>query len=430
MLCQAPAYSNFPHHPPITDPRRVTSNPEEARHHERQGEMRQVNPPIGRFNDVQGRVPQQRYLPSTELLEKIHPGSTNRGNWHSDPASNPNHSYHSDPAFRGNELAIPPRGLPGPYTYGYPPPVSLEDRRRNSLLAHPRGKKNPSKRLSDDARKGGFGTNGRRHSSNAGFVNQFEACPPVYSPQAMQSPLTTPQTAAFQPNSIDGSRYTEQSRVYPSYSQLSNQHDTAPPQYAYDIGQTSSVPPHLGEVPRYVSNPYVYGAEQSSAQASHLPFERARDRNASTACLNEQRQVSDSMNSPVCHENTSSVTRRGLPASSQDGEATASSNQMPHHKANSQVSKSLPSRTVVLEPPSSPYKRVPQIHPAKRPNSHKEHYGYEGPDAWIGNIPSSMDKATVKAMLAPCVGLIDVGELTIAQEVPIAHTYATLVMSL
>lgn len=162
MLSQASRFTKIFLQRPAFPTSRVISNPEKSQVRQRSGPARQIPPPIDHFPTPQGRYPQQRLTSSTEILEHIHPGSTNRGDFHSDPTRNTSNSPYID-----YNMAFPSRGLPGPFSYTSLPRVSLPERQRNyNSGALPKGKKNPAKKSSDDARKAGYGESSRRHSSN------------------------------------------------------------------------------------------------------------------------------------------------------------------------------------------------------------------------------------------------------------------------
>lgn len=161
IFSQAPMFTNIPPQQPHISNPRVTSNQEKSQVRQRQGPARQIPPFMNQFPIPRGRYPQQRLTPSTEVLENIHPGSTNRGDFHSDPTMNTFNLPHID-----YNVAIPSQGLSGPFSYASLPRVSLSERQRvHNPGAQPRGKKNPAKKSSDDARKAVHGGSSRRHSS-------------------------------------------------------------------------------------------------------------------------------------------------------------------------------------------------------------------------------------------------------------------------
>ena len=137
---------------PATAPRvslnapRATSNPDRHPSHLGPDHTRQIPPPDVQLTGLTGQLPLPRFTGATELLEHIVPGATSRGDFHSDPLATLERPYPD------TITAIPSRGIPGPYGYVTGRPVPLDDRLRNFSGNVPRGKKNPIKRSSDDAR--------------------------------------------------------------------------------------------------------------------------------------------------------------------------------------------------------------------------------------------------------------------------------------
>ena len=413
-LPSAPAYTNFPHNPAMFDERRVISNPEQAKQHERQGEIRQVNPPIGRFNDVQHRVPQPRYGPSTELLETIHPGSTKRANWHSDPALNSDNLYRHEPPFRGSEVAIPSRGLPGPFNYGYPPPVSLEHRRRNIYSDYSKGRKNPSKRLSDDARRAGLGSDIRRQPSNPGWPNRVEAFPQVQSPHMYPSALPVPHTAPLSANVASSYRYPSMSHKHSTYGQLSNMQDVGPSGYTNHTIQPSGTASHDGQVSRYVSNPFAEHSEQTTTQDSLLlpPESRA----LASPYQQQTQQIQDSMTGLMSHENSFPNATGALPTSTQIMDLNASGDKIPQVQTPTKIPGSVASKKQGLG--TYPSSGAEVLHKKQSNRSIKGGPSFQQQDkepeigciVWVGNIPIHMNRTTIHRMLSQCAGFLNVSE--------------------
>ena len=160
---------------PATAPRvasnapRATSNPERHFSHSYPDHTRQIPPPDALFTGHTGRLPLPRLTRATELLEHIVPGATTRGDFHSDPLATLGRPYPD------TIVAIPSRGFPGPYGYFAGGPVPLDDRGRKFIGNVPRGKKNPIKRLSDDARRQYDADTGHRSLPNSGTSHEYPA---------------------------------------------------------------------------------------------------------------------------------------------------------------------------------------------------------------------------------------------------------------
>ena len=146
---------------------RATSNPD--RHPSQFGpdHTRQIPPTDVQFTGPTGQLPLPRFTGATELLEHIIPGATSRGDFHSDPLATLARPYPD------TIMAVPSRGIPGPYGYVTGRPVSLDDRLRNFSGIVPRGKKNPIKRSSDDARTQYDAATGHRSLQNREAPRQY-----------------------------------------------------------------------------------------------------------------------------------------------------------------------------------------------------------------------------------------------------------------
>ena len=156
---------------------RATSNPERYLFQSLPHHTRQIPPPSAPFAGQVGRLPLPRLTGATEVLEHIVPGATTRGDFHSDPLTTLVRPYPD------TMMAIPSRGLPGPYGYFASGPVPLDDRGRKFSGNMPRGKKNPIKRSSDDARRQYDADTGHRSLPNSGTSHDYPASSSQSCPQ-------------------------------------------------------------------------------------------------------------------------------------------------------------------------------------------------------------------------------------------------------
>lgn len=148
---------------------RATSNPERHLFQSYPDHTRQIPPPDALFTGYTGRLPLPRLTGATEILEHIVPGATTRGDFHSDPLATLGRPYPD------TIMAIPSRGFPGPYGYFAGGPVPLDDRGRKFSGNLPRGKKNPIKRSSDDARRQYDADTGHRSLPDSGNPHEYPA---------------------------------------------------------------------------------------------------------------------------------------------------------------------------------------------------------------------------------------------------------------
>ena len=146
---------------------RAASNPDRHPYQFCPDHTRQIPPPDVQFTGPTGQLLLPRLTGATELLEHITPGATSRGDFHSDPSATLGRPYPD------TIIAIPSRGIPGPYGYVTSRPVPLDDRLRNFSANVPRGKKNPIKRSSDDARTQYDPETGHRSLQNREAPRQY-----------------------------------------------------------------------------------------------------------------------------------------------------------------------------------------------------------------------------------------------------------------
>ena len=165
---------------------RATSNPERHPFQFQPDHRRQFPPPHGQLHLPTRHLPLPRLSADTKLLEYITPGSTSRGDFHSDP---------SDSIARPCPIkftALPSRGAPGPYSYVHGPAIALDERQRNFSGNMPRSKRNPKKKSSDDARRQFDNEGGHRSMPSHGNTRQYPALnAPMWSSEATQIPHPT-----------------------------------------------------------------------------------------------------------------------------------------------------------------------------------------------------------------------------------------------
>lgn len=106
--------------------------------------------------------------PPNELLEQIHPGSTSRGDFHSDPMTT---TWQEIPGYTKNVQAYLSRGRPGPFEHKR---VPLSARRRDfDGTSKPRGVRNPPKRQSDDVRNQSSSASEQLNPSRHNFMQEI-----------------------------------------------------------------------------------------------------------------------------------------------------------------------------------------------------------------------------------------------------------------
>ena len=402
---------------------RAFSGPEKAQKDQPQGLIRQIPPPDGQFPNPELRYPQPRLTSSTEALEQIHPGSTRRGDFHSDPTTQ---STMDNYRLRdvNYTIAIPSQGLPGPFSYGSFPRVSLSERRRNFNFNQPRGKKNPIKRSSDDARRSSSGAEGKRQTLGHRRPSQFDPLQLVHSPEPMQVSGPSPHTFLHpiaQPYSTEGGPFWggAQQRSLPHGPVQSTQHPVLHSSYdnnkVIPSGTTYSQPAsHVVSTPLSQTNPPTRKNSFSHppSHSSELP-NLIQERTATIEPQNLAGSMPNSLNQvqvPGAQPQGPNRLTRTVPTTPTVG-ASFIDDRRPH--------------------PQNYEHPLPSISDEHRASSqqtprHLKHQGREqrkGCRIWVGGFPSDFDKGTAKELLRPCQGLLDVTELRVTENSPRLKKY-------
>ena len=416
---QAPARPHFPVDLPSAQGARAVSNPEQGQPHQQEGSIRHLPVPPGQFSAPQGRIPLQRLTASAELLEHVHPGSTSRGDFHSDPTAHSDMgTYKFGPP--NNYVAIPSQGVPGPFNYRPVPlptqPVLLLNRQGTFGGNIPKGKKNPKKKSSDDARTapgtGNSTENGLCQPSNGGVSTQG------FVSQNMQMP--------FYPRSSLLIR-----EVHPSLGTVlhsgNDHHPNLPPNQPLGDGREPFHPPashvqtysqlatkshhreRAGPNPSWPSAVELQGSTQDPPPiAPFLP--------TSTSA---QHQIVTATGTNL-EENASFVPTLVQPHISQPLDPHAFGHQIPDRRINlqHQNQNSELQRAVLAPMSNSGQSKFPGTLRHRRANEIARHPTQDGCKIWIGGIPKGFDKANIMDLLRPCRGLVGVSEPRAPKQSP------------
>lgn len=404
---QAPARVPFPIDPSVVQGMRARSNPEQGQPQPLRGLHRHFPMPPGQFPVPQGHNPLQRLTPSTEVLEHIHPGSTSRGDFHSDPAA---HNFMGT-YYRGppNEFfAIPSRGLPGPFRYqGLPPPthpIPLSNRGGTFGGNLPRGKKNPKKKSSDDARMNPNAGNAPHQASKGADPKQpFAQSNNLQMPFYPQSPGAISLVQVSRPSlgavPVPGSYHVPS--LPPSYHSGNGQESF--PHLLYH-GQAPTQAPTEG-FPRVVPNLYPAPAREMQGSTQDLRSPILKDPIAS----NTQHQGA-AVEGRLAEENAGFVSSQVRTQISQPLDPQAFGHQLSDHRTDAGDRQNSIQRAVLvpmtnmgqLEFLGSPSRSGADEVP-RRPVQ-------ENCRIWVGGLPDAIDRAGVLALLKPCRGLLHVSE--------------------
>ena len=391
-----------------TNPR-ASSNPESSLSQLQGGPFRRFLGSPGQISAPQSHLPLQRLTPSTEVLEYIHPGSTSRGDFHSDPtAHNAMDSDASAPP--DNYIAMPSRGLPGPFTYRpLPPPtqpVPLLNRVGTFDSNLPKGKKNPQKKSSDDARIVSNMGNGPLQASH-GANNQRpftlqNVPPPFYS----QSPEAIPLAPDFHPNSAAVPFSGNFLQVNLPQSHISG-----------DRQEAVRHPPHSGQIPmqpamggrsRVLTNPYAQPAQELQG-----PMQDPRPTMLTLSIPPNLQHQETTAKGHLFEEHSGSLSTRVRPHVPQPLEPHAFGHQLPDCRIEAEDRRTpdpenqrpaLASMSNAGQTPTS------GISGRSLANETPRRSVPEGCKIWIGGIPQEFDRAAVTHLLGPCRGLVYVSE--------------------
>ena len=391
-----------------TNPR-ASSNPESGLSQLREGPFRPLPGSPGQISAPQSHLPLQRLTPSTEVLEHIHPGSTSRGDYHSDPIAH-NATDNDASAPPDTYIAIPSRGLPGPFTYRPLPPTTQSVPLSNRVGIFdgnlPKGKKNPQKKSSDDARIVSNTGNGPLHVSH-GANNQRP-----YSLQNV-SPLfysQSPEATTLAPEIYGHSAVVSIS---------SNLLQTSLPQshISGDRQGTVGHPPNSGQIP---TQPATGGRSRVStipyAQSAHElqgPMQDPRPTMLTLSIPPILQHQETAAKGHLFEEHSCSLSTQVRPHFPQPLEPHAFGHQLPDCRIEAEDRRTpdlenqrpaLASMSNAGQSPSS------GISGRSLANETSRRSVPEGCTIWIGGIPQEFDRAAVTHLLEPCRGLVYVSE--------------------
>ena len=406
-----------------TNPR-ASSNPESGLSQLQEGPFRRLPGSPGQISAPQSHLPLQRLTPSTEVLEHIHPGSTSRGDYHSDPTAQ-NAMDNDASAPPDNYIAIPSRGLPGPFTYRPLRPttqsVPLLDRVGTFDGNLPKGRKNPQKKSSDDARIVSNTGNGPLHASHGAndqrpFTLQ-NVPPPFYS----QSPEATPSGPEFHLNSAAVPFSGDFLQVNLPQSHISG-----------DRQETVGHPPHSGHIPmqpamggrsRVLTNPYAQPAHELQG-----PMQDPRPTMLTLPIPPNLQHQETTAKGHLFEEHSGSLSTKVRPHFPQPLEPHIFGHQLPDRRIEAEdrripdLENQRPALASMSNAGQSP---TSGISGRSLANDTPRRSVPEGCTIWIGGIPQGFDKAAVTHLLGPCRGLVSFSKPKLSSNLrdPINRSY-------
>lgn len=402
---------------------RASSNPERGQPQPQAGLLRHLPGPPGQPPAPQSHLPLPRLTPSTEILEHVHPGSTSRGDFHSDPTShNAMDAYNS--GAPNNHMARPSRGIPGPFSYRQLPPtqpVPLLNRVGAFNGNLPKGKKNPKKQSSDDAR----------------MVSNAETSPRQASHGASSTGPSAPQTIhmPFHPRSPDAIPLIEE--LHPSsgavqYSGNYHQPNLPSGHHSGNGKEPFHHPPHHGQAPIQsamgafscvLTNPY-----SPPAHEWWRPTQDPHPAGSTLPTPTYMQYQGPTANGRLFEENPDYVSAQVRPHTSQPLDPHAFGHRLQDHQMDSQDGQdpNSESQRAALAPMSNARRpQFPRAPGRSRADETPRRPVQEGCTIWIGGLPKELDKAAVMRLLRPCRGLLGVSEprVTLSFKYNISHSY-------
>ena len=386
---------------------RATSNPERGPSQPQRGPPRHFSEIRGQLPGQQDRLPLQKLTPSTEVLEHIYPGSTSRADFHSDPtAHNAMDSNNSGPP--NAYVAIPSRGLPGPFSYrSLPPstqPVLLPNRMGTLDRNLPKGKKNPRKKSSDDARILPSPGNSP-HQALRGASHKR-----TFTPENMQ--------ISFHPRSFDTIPFAQEERSSSGAVQYSDnyRHPKLPPgHHSANVQEHFHRSPYDQQAPTHpameahshgytVSNPFSPSASELQ-RSIHDPRLAVQSLPRPT---NVQHQVITA-NQQLFEGNANLAPTQMPPHSSQPLYPHVFEGQLPGRRSDVQHQQDHNpnfERPALATMSSSGQTQPPVTSGPSMVDETPRRPVQDGCKIWIGGLPKELDKAAVMDLLRPCRGLL------------------------
>ena len=387
---------------------RASSNPELGQPQSQGGPLRHLPSIRCQIAAPQDRFPLQKLTPSTEVLEHVCPGSTSRGDFHSDPtAYNAMNTKNFGPP--NASVAIPSRGLPGPFSYQSLPPSTQPAPLLNRLGTFdrklPKGKKNPRKKSSDDAR----------------ILSSPGNSPHLALRGASHKRTFTPENTqlSFHPRSTDTISSAQEERSFSGAVQFSdNYHYPRMPPYHHStsVQEQSHCSSVHEQVPMHPAmEPHLHehaGSNPFSPSATELH-----------GSIYDPRTTVPGLTTPTNVQHQDTTANQQL----FEGNADLAATQVPPHSTQPLYphvfGRQLPGRQSDVQHQQEHSSNFERSALATMSNSSQAHrlvtlgqsiakesprrLVWGGCKIWIGGLPNGLDKAGVRDLLRPCRGLID-----------------------
>ena len=395
-ISQSMAYG--PH--PVLQIPPVVSGPETNQGHLWPGSVRTIPP--SHFPNQQGAYRQPQGGPPAGMLGHVNYGSARRPNIHTEHAQIPMGAFPSLNMDSSN-VHMPSLGHLAAPVYGHqqPAPVVYPHRDHNNFQA--KGKKNPVKRSSDDARKSSFEVGNKYQAYGRRRSSQFDNSQIVQSPQSMFTPMQPPGDSSrslFYPSdrtsvsSYDRQQQPKMIEHGPANMQPFVSSSEDHPQTTEPVDFTNETPTGRTERVGFQTVP--------PTMAAHPPDPGLPDRH-----------ISDMSHDASTEKNIASTASQTAESTHQSLDPHAFGHQLPNVQIGFPNARS---KAPEAEAPTRHYTPGQgQIQDQQTLQRSKKQWSprktderIKGLRIFIGGLPNQIDKYTVRQMLEPCRGLIDI----------------------
>ena len=174
--------------PSVSQNPQAVPDPEPNQNHHRRGPVRTSRP--DKFPSQQGVFRQGDLRPQTRMQGHVNYGSSHRPSAHIEHPVLPIAAYPS--LNMASNVPVPPTGYPSAQNYGFQPHAPVSYAHHDHKDFQPKGKRNPVKRSSDDARRSSSEAGGKPQSYGRRRSSQLDSSHFVQSPQPMFSSIQLP----------------------------------------------------------------------------------------------------------------------------------------------------------------------------------------------------------------------------------------------
>ena len=303
----------------------------------------------------------------------------------------------------GFSMPVATQQFPSPSTYRGQSRHPVSDRDRSSSSNYSKGKRNPIKRSSDDARRSSAGIEPRTQSFTRRASSNLGAFPMVQSPQPMVSSLPLP--TSYTPVGIPILEHPRQHHG----ARLDQNIRGKPVRASYEVDE------HRPSTDVQTNRPGRYNRDSHIGQfGPPIPLEGFRQPPIYQSDQSALRFPNNNLNDHQSKHKPTSLSSRNAAQSCDPPYDRQSKQEAPNHQVSVRAVGPMISGSGV---PSTPLPQQSQPQPQDTPqhsytqrSSGRKDGNVQPYTIWIGRIPSKTSKATISKMLEPCRGLFDISD--------------------